>query len=84
MLQNACTQPVGSCLANQLKDLKTADDALIARGTTPLRYVTRWGGGNPSARQACRLSLSASLRDLHAHRTAMLSSAYTKSSVLLS
>ena len=50
-MQNACSQPVGSCLTNQLKDLKAADDALIARGTTPLRYVTRWGGGNPSARQ---------------------------------
>ncbi|KAK9799370.1 hypothetical protein WJX73_004741 [Symbiochloris irregularis] len=49
---NACSQPVGSCLANQIADLAAADDKLIALGSTPLYYVTRWGGGNAAANQA--------------------------------
>lgn len=52
-MQNACSQPVGSCLGSQIKDLAEADDARIKLGTTPLYYVSRWGGGRASARQVC-------------------------------
>ena len=50
-LQNACSQPVNSCLSNQLKDLADGDDARIKRGDTPLYYVSRWGGGRTGAKQ---------------------------------
>ena len=49
--QNACSQPVGSCLANQLADLVAADTARATAGTTPLYFVSRWGGGQPGANQ---------------------------------
>ena len=52
--QNQCTQPVGSCLANQLTGLKASDDARILAGTTPVYYVSRWGGGLPEARQVSK------------------------------
>lgn len=52
--QNACTQPAGTCLANQLADLAAADAAREAAGKGPLYRLTRWGGGRPGARQAFR------------------------------
>lgn len=53
-MQNACSQPVNSCLANQLSDLATADDKRVAAGSTPQYYVSRWGGGRAGAKQASR------------------------------
>ena len=50
--QDACYKPPGSCLANQLKDLYTADVALVAKGSTPLHFITRYGGGNTGGKQA--------------------------------
>jgi len=52
--QNACTQPAGTCLANQLMDLAAADAAREAAGKGPLHKLARWGGGQAGARQAFR------------------------------
>lgn len=49
--QNKCSQAVGSCLHGQLADLYQADKARAAAGTTPLYFVSAWGGGQPGARQ---------------------------------
>ena len=51
-LQSACQQPQGSCLGNQLADYYNADIARIGQGTTPISFVSRWGGGQPGAQQA--------------------------------
>ncbi len=45
VVQNACYQLPGTCLANQLDDLTVADLARAAAGTTPLYLVGRYGGG---------------------------------------
>ena len=51
LLQSPCNQLIGSCLNNQLYDLYNADIVRIKAGTTPLYMVSRWGGGNPNAKQ---------------------------------
>ena len=50
-LQEGCQQPQGSCLSNQLYDLYQADVKRISQGTTPVNFVSRWGGGQPGAKQ---------------------------------
>ena len=52
MGQAGCQQPEGTCLANQLADYYNADIERIGMGTTPLYFVSRWGGGQPGAQQA--------------------------------
>lgn len=59
--QNACYQLPGTCLANQLDDLTTADLARAAAGTTPLYLVGRYGGGISGSTQV-KLVLPARLR----------------------
>ena len=59
--KNACSQPAGTCLANQLADLAAADAARVAAGKGPLYRLTRWGGGTPGARQAFRRAPSGPL-----------------------
>lgn len=49
-----CARRPGSCLANQLRDLRAADAARAAAGQAPVHLITRWGGGAPGARQAFR------------------------------
>ena len=53
-LQSACSQPVGSCLANQLAELYAADVARVQAGTTPLYLISRWGGGQAGVNQVTR------------------------------
>lgn len=57
-LQNGCKRPAGTCLANQLTDLATADKARVAAGSTPLYFVGRYGGGTANAKQVCSISRS--------------------------
>ena len=52
-LQGGCQQPQGTCLAHQLADYYNADMARIGMGTTPVYFVSRWGGGQPGAQQVC-------------------------------
>jgi hypothetical protein len=47
---------VGSCLANQLADLYAADMKRIAAGTTPVYFISRWGGGQPGFNQVSTVS----------------------------
>lgn len=51
MPQNGCKRPAGTCLANQLTDLATADKARAAAGSTPLYFIGRYGGGTANAKQ---------------------------------
>ena len=51
-VQNACKRAVGSCLGNQLSDMAAADTARAAKGSTPLYFITRYGGGNTAPTQA--------------------------------
>jgi len=57
--QNGCKRPAGTCLANQLTDLATADKARVAAGSTPLYFIGRYGGGTANAKQVPYASASA-------------------------
>ena len=52
--QDACNLLPQSCLANQLKDLYTADQARVAAGQTPLYFITRYGGGANNSNQVLK------------------------------
>ena len=48
----ACSSVAGSCLNNQIRDLRASDAARVAQGMRPRYLVGRWGGGQPGATQA--------------------------------
>jgi len=48
---DACRQPIGTCLANQIYDLGEEDNARISSGLEPLYNITKYGGGWDNARQ---------------------------------
>lgn len=50
-MQSPCSQPVGTCLQNQLTDLYAADVTRSTKGITPIYFVSRWGGGKAGAQQ---------------------------------
>ena len=49
---SACASAAGSCLNNQIRDLRAADAARVAQGMRPRHLIGRWGGGQPGAKQA--------------------------------
>lgn len=54
---DACGEPLGSCLSNQIYDLGVQDSARIASGLPPLYNITRYGGGWANTQQVTSSAL---------------------------
>ncbi len=63
--QDACYQHLQSCLANQIKDLHTADTVAAAAGKTPQYLITRYGAGNNGGKQARGSQLGSRMAAAH-------------------